>query len=59
MGPLITCAAQHFFWKDNRTSISISISGRLICNLHFADDIDTNGELQDLASRLTVQIHIE
>ena len=34
----------------------ISISGRPICNLRFADDIDlmggTNGELQDLTNRL-------
>ena len=35
---------------------SISIGGRPICNLRFADDIDlmgsSNGELQDLTNRL-------
>ena len=34
----------------------LSIGGRLICNLEFADDIDfiggSNGELQDLTNRL-------
>ena len=39
---------------DHHTSISIG--GRPICNLHFADDIDltggSNGELQDLINRL-------
>ena len=36
--------------------ISISIGGRSICNLRFADDIDlmsgSNGELKDLTNRL-------
>ena len=36
--------------------ISISIGGRSICNLRFADDIDlmsgSNGELQDLTNKL-------
>ena len=36
---------------------SISIGGRPVCNLRFADDIDlmggSNGELQDLTNRLT------
>ena len=40
---------------DNHTSISIG--GRPICNLRFADDIDlmdgSNGELQDLTNRAT------
>ena len=35
---------------------SISIGGRYICNLRFADDVDlmgvSNGELQDLTNRL-------
>ena len=39
---------------DHHTSISIG--GRPICNLRFADDIDlmggSNGELQDLTNRL-------
>ena len=39
---------------DHHTSISIE--GRSICNLRFADDIDlmssSNGELQDLTNRL-------
>ena len=39
---------------DHHTSISIS--GRPLCNLRFADDIDhmggSNGELQDLTNRL-------
>ena len=39
---------------DNYTSISIG--GRLICNLRIADDIDltrgSNAELQDLTNRL-------
>ena len=43
---------------DHRTSISIG--GRPMCNLRFADDIDlmdgSNGELQDLANRLVDKV---
>ena len=46
---------------DHHTSISIS--GRPICNLHFANNIDlmssNNGELQDLTNRLVDKAYME
>ncbi|XP_078314242.1 uncharacterized protein LOC144619627 [Crassostrea virginica] len=42
---------------------TISIGGRPICNLRFADDIDlmggSNGQLLDLISKSTALVHLE
>ena len=57
----LTCTIQYIPGKNNGGSLSdfdstVSIGGRPLCNLRFADDIDLIGrdeeELQDLTTRL-------